>query len=639
MNKTKTALLAKTFYLIVFSVLFEHIILLPAIAQDLCSLTFTQKQYPNREPIIKSPPQNKDTTATGPLTKNQILSEQLSNLLQNHLEDYQSQKGYVDIANKYFNGYLIKAFRFVSSILEPTQFKKLKWREFHGSTQEFYNIQKVFLNEQNEAKKEFIGIKGYMHFAEKFFDGYMTKAFINVSAVFGREMVKKIGWHQFNGTSQEARDVKSELLNSNGNIKSTYIGMQGFALFAEFYFKNDMNKTYRNVLAAIGKKHLKQLKWKSFVGTARDFIGTTKDFDTVYHLVVDENNQIKKEFIGSNGLIDIAKKHYSNNVSTAYSNISAVLDKAMFQKLKWKTFNGHTKEYLMGKNLVKKFESINVFIKAYSGTQGHIRIADELTNGNMNRAYGVISLVLKPYKFKQLNWTQFTGTTEKFNLMQDHLLDKDHNLKEEFIGTNGYVNFADLYTNSQMIRAFTSAIKILGSNEAVRQKLQWKTYLGNSTNTFKMQQKLLKDEESIKQFIEKYKNMNGHIAYANKYLEGNLRLAIESIKYFLNKEEMQQLQWKKFFGYVEQLKLLIEDFNKNYPKKWQGFKNQTRIANKIFNGHLYNTYKNTLDGREYLFGSDADALVKFQKLKWKNLYQHGNFKTKKIARIKKNLQK
>ncbi len=620
MNKNKYTI--KTIYLIGFSLCVYSIS--HAMAQDLCNITFTQ--HKTTKPSVEPPTEltkelttklttqnNNDVVTNQPLTiltKNQILSKKLIVLLQNNIEDYQYNKGYIYIADTYFNGSLLKTYRFVASILEPAQFKQLKWQKIHGSTQKFYNVQKEFVDENGEVKKEFIGIEGYIAFADKFFDGYMIKTFTNISAIFGVKKIQEAGWSIFNGTTQDVYQIRNGILDKNGNVIKDYIGMQGFALFAEFYFNKNMSKTFRNVNVAIGKNNFQNLRWQYFMGA-------TQDFDTIYSLVVDKNDQIRKEVIGPDGLIYIAKEYFGNSVHTAFQNISAVLGNTMFNKLRWKTFNGHVKDYQAVKNLINSFNSTHSFIKEYSDTQGYIRIADKLTYGNMSRAYEVLSLILGLKQFQKLRWKHFEGTTEKWHFIRKQLFDTNNNLKEEFIGTDGHVTFSDLYTNGQMTKAFKTAVNILGSRKEVEQQLKWKEYFGNSTKQLKVQQNIFKDKQSINQFITKHKGIKGYIAYTNKYYEGSLRTARQSVQYFLNKEEIKLLQWKRFSGSTKQLQLLIKDFNKNYPKKWQGINNQDRIANEIFNGYLYKAYRSVIGSRDYLFGFDVNSLSKFKELNWK----------------------
>ncbi len=586
-----------------------------AIAQKLCASVFAQNppstQHEATHPIEQKLNHNNDFGMTyhKATKKSYILSQELSIVLQDNIENYQYQKGYITIADIYFEGNLTKTFRIVSSILGPIQFKKLRWKEFHGTTKDFDNIQKNFLDEYGMVRKEFIGLNGQIHCADKYFNGYMIKTFINISAVFGAKKVKEIGWKFFNGTTKDVRHIQNTLLDTNGHIVKDYIGMSGFALFAEFYFNNNMSKTFRNVKVVIGVNKFKDLKWKIFMGT-------TKDFDTTYNIVVDNDGNIKKEAIGSDGLAHIAKEHFSGSIGATYTNISAVLDKHIFHQLKWTAVNGHTKNYQIIKNVINSFNSVSMFIKKYKDMDGFVHLANQYFNGNLNITYNMVFLILQKKQFKKLAWQYNRANIKNHNLIRENIFDKNGHIREEFIGSKGYSAFADLYTNGYMIRAFIVLTNILGSRKAVEEQLKWKEYLGNTTHKFKIQQKLFKDETHILQFIKQYAGREGHIAYADKYHEGNLRRAKESVQYFLNKEHIQQLKWKKFLGNTEQLKSLINDFKQYYPHRWQGISNQKRIADKIFNGYLHTTYRSVLSAREYLFDSDTNTFINFKALNW-----------------------
>ncbi len=457
-----------------------------------------------------------------------------------------------------------------------------------------------------------MGIDGQVYYAEKYLDGYMIKTFQNVSTVLGIKKIQEMGWKYFVGATEDIKKIRSTILDKNGNIDTNYSGMQGLALYAEFYFDNNITNAFRSVKAIIDKNQFKKLKWKTF-------IGTVKEFDDTYNMVMDEEGQLRQEAIGPHGLAYIAKKHFSGSPQTAYSNIKAVLDRYNFHNLKWRTFNVSIKIYKTVNTFIHSFSSINDFIKEYKGTEGYIRIADKFTGSNMSKAYKIVSSILGVKQFKKLGWIQFDDTTHEWHTIRTKLFDKNGHIRKEFMGTDGHVAFADLYTNSHMVRAFTATYNMLGSRQAVEKKLQWKYYRGNTTKNFKIQRQLFKDEQSIHQFITQYKGRDGHITYTDKYHEGNLNVAIENVKYFLTKKQFEQLQWRRFFGSTEQLKMLLEDFNKHYPSKWKGTDNQKRIANKIFDGYLYTSYRSTLEGRDYLFGSPTNSLIKFKKLKWKSV--------------------
>ncbi len=101
-------------------------------SQNLCSSVFTQN------PAQQQNPEQSQHKITRSITqKTQILPQQLSIILEDNIENYQYQKGYITIADMYFNGNLTKTFRLVSTFLGPSQFKRLKWKEFHGTTHEF----------------------------------------------------------------------------------------------------------------------------------------------------------------------------------------------------------------------------------------------------------------------------------------------------------------------------------------------------------------------------------------------------------------------------------------------------------------------------------------------------------------------
>ena len=51
---------------------------------------------------------------------------------------------------------------------------------------------------------------------------------------------------------------------------------------------------------------------------------------------------------------------------------------------------------------------------------------------------------------KQLGWRMFLGSTEKFRELRSHILNSDGNVKEEYKGMKGYVQFALVYGDKNM---------------------------------------------------------------------------------------------------------------------------------------------------------------------------------------------
>ena len=163
---------------------------------------------------------------------------------------------------------------------------KLVWQGFKGSTKEFRELRSKILDEKGELREEYIGMDGYARFAEdhyarvinknkedEHYAGDMQKAFINVSAVLDKDRLDKLAWQGFNGLTTEYRELRSKILDEEGEPFPEYIGMEGYARFADEYYARvinkdkedehyagDMHKAFKNVSAVLGKAFPLHLK-------------------------------------------------------------------------------------------------------------------------------------------------------------------------------------------------------------------------------------------------------------------------------------------------------------------------------------------------------------------------------------------
>ena len=92
----------------------------------------------------------------------------------------------------------------------------------------------------------------------------MDRIFSRVSKAL-KENFNQLGWQQFRGRVSEFEDVRSWILDEKGNLKKEYIGMEGYVLFSERYYKGDMRKAFINVSAVLDKCSLGNWVGRSFM--------------------------------------------------------------------------------------------------------------------------------------------------------------------------------------------------------------------------------------------------------------------------------------------------------------------------------------------------------------------------------------
>ena len=312
----------------------------------------------------------------------QALKTELISANGNPKKKYTGQGGYLKIADTYFKSNMKKAFDKISSMLTTDIFQKLGWQQFKGKTTGFRKLQNQILDENRNLKEKYIGQEtGYILFADTFYRGDMAKTFTNVSAVLPKAIFQKLGWQQFKGTTAEFRKLQNQILDKNGNLKKKYIGQsKGYLRLADTLYGGDMAKTFTNVSAVLPKAMFQKLGWQQFKGT-------TAEFRKLQNQILNESRNLKEKYIGQEtGYTLFADTFYRGDMAKTFTNVSAVLPKAMFQKLGWKGFQGNTNQFHA---LIIYFRTHQ--FKDYKGTQGQRQVAALIFNKNPRRAYVNVS--------------------------------------------------------------------------------------------------------------------------------------------------------------------------------------------------------------------------------------------------------
>ena len=184
-------------------------------------------------------------------------------------KEYKEMFGYVSFAEKYFEGDMQKTYINVSAVLGGGSrlMKQLDWQTYHGLVSEFNELRDKILNKDGSIREEYKGSDGYALFTEKYCEGDMQKAYINVSAVLGGvlEVRKlKLGWKQFQGTVDQFKELK-ELFESTK--REELRGEKGQSRVAREIFKGNKRRAYDMVSALredlLGSKEaFKKLNWK-----------------------------------------------------------------------------------------------------------------------------------------------------------------------------------------------------------------------------------------------------------------------------------------------------------------------------------------------------------------------------------------
>ena len=321
-------------------------------------------------------------------------------------EEYKGSDAYTLFTEKYFEGDMQKAYENVSAVLGGSSklMKQLGWQAYHGQVSDFNKLREKIFNEDGSIREEYKGSDGYALFAEKYFEGDMQKAYLNVSAVLGggSRLMKQLDWQQYQGQVSDFNKIREKILNEDGSIREEYKGMDGYVKFAKEYFEDNMQKTYLNVSSILGggSRLMKQLDWQSYQGQV-------SDFNKLKEKIINSDSSIKEEYKGRDGYVNFTKKYFEGNMQKAYKNVSAVLGGVREMRrlnIGWKNFQGTVDQF---KDLKDLFESNKR--EELKGERGQLRVAREIFKGNKKRAYDMVSalredLLESAEAFDELDW-------------------------------------------------------------------------------------------------------------------------------------------------------------------------------------------------------------------------------------------
>ena len=312
-------------------------------------------------------------------------------------------------------------------------------------------------------------------------------------------LMKRLGWQKFQGNTKNFRKLRSLILDESGNVREEFVGMEGCARFADQEFSGDMNKTYINISSVLGgssSRLMKRLGWQAF-------LGNTERFRNLRNLILDESGNVREEFVGMEGCARFADQEFSGDMNKTYINISSVLGGAsgrFMKKLGWQVFQGSSEIFRKLRSLVLN-ESGNVR-QEFVGMEGCARFADQEFSGDMFKTYKNISSILggsSSRLMKKLGWQEFNGRTEIFRKLRSLILDENGNVREKFMGMEGYVRFADQEFRGDMFKTYLNISSVLGGAKSeFMQKLDWRVFPGSTEKYHELKNIILDENGNIK---------------------------------------------------------------------------------------------------------------------------------------------
>ena len=395
-------------------------------------------------------------------------------------EKYFGPEGYALYAKNYYKKKMQPTFLNVSAVLSETEFNKLGWQQYQGSVKGFRAERTRILDEKGELKEKYFGPEGYALYAKNYYNEKMQKAFRNVSAVLSETEFNKLDWQTYQGLVEEFRKERTKILDEKGELKEKYIAPEGYALYAEDRYAEDMNKAFQNVSAVLSKTEFKKLGWQAYQGSVEEFRAERAR-------ILDEKGVLKEKYIGPEGYALYAKDYYTGDMNKAFKNVSAVLSKMEFNKLGWQQYMGSVKEFRAER--VRILDEKGELKEKYIGPEGYALYAKNYYNEKMQKAFKNVSAVLSETEFNKLDWQTYQGLVEEFRKERTKILDEKGELKEKYIGPEGYALYTKDYYNEKMQLAFQNVSTVLGGAANMKELgLGWKVFKGSADEFHKLVQ-------------------------------------------------------------------------------------------------------------------------------------------------------
>ena len=498
------------------------------------------------------------------------------------IKSYKGQEGYLRFVEELSNSDGMNyVFNLVSKILNKNQMKELGWQQYQGSLSEYRKLRAKILDRNGRLRPEYIGMEGYALFAEQEFSGEMQKTYVNVSAILDTKQMKELGWQAYLGRVSEYRELRAKILDQNGELRPEYIGMEGYALFAEQEFSGEMLKTYVNVSAILNKKQMKVLGWQGYQGRV-------SEYRKLRAKILDRDGVVRPEYRGMEGYALFAEREFSGEMQKTYINVSAVLDKKQMKELGWQAYHGRVPEYR--KLRAKILDQNGVVRPEYIGMEGYALFAEREFSGDMLKTYRNVSAVLGTKQMKELGWQAYHGSLPEYRKLRAKILDQNGRLRPEYIGMEGYALFAEREFSGDMLKTYNNVSAILDTKQM--KELDWQQYQGSLSEYRKLRTKILDQNGGLR---PEYRGMEGYALFAEQEFSGDMKKTYANVSAILNKNQMKELDWQAYHGRVPEYRKLrtkILDQKGKLRPEYIGMEGYVLFAEREFSGEMQKTYVN-----------------------------------------------
>ena len=265
----------------------------------------------------------------------------------------------------------------------------------------------------------------------------------------------------------------------------------------------------------------------------------TLNTDEVQSVFSDPANYNK--YKGQEGyLLFVQKTPNSDSMNYIFKMVSKALGEN-FKELGWQEFHGSELEF---RSLREKIlDESGKPKEKYMGQEGYALFAKDHYGGAMSKAFMNVSSVLSESEFKELGWQGFIGSEIEFHELRRKILDESGNLREKYIGQEGYALFAKDHYGGAMSKAFKNISSVLNKSEF--KELGWQGFSGSELEFHESRGKILDEKGKPK---EKYIGQEGYALFAKDHYDRAMKKAFINVSAVLSESEFKELGWQEFHG-------------------------------------------------------------------------------------------
>ena len=271
----------------------------------------------------------------------------------------------------------------------------------------------------------------------------------------------------------------------------------------------------------------------------------------------------------------------------------------------------------------------------YKGQEGYLLFVQKTPNSDsMDYILKMVSKALGE-NFKDLSWQEFHGSELEFHESRGKILDESGNLREKYIGQEGYALFAKDHYDRDMLKAFKNVSSVLSESEF--KELGWQAFNGSADEFHESRGKILDESGKPR---EKYIGQEGYALFAKDHYKGDMLKAFMNVSSVLNESEFKELGWQAFHGSeleFHELREKILDESGKLREKYIGQEGYALFAKDHYKGAMLKAFVNVSSvlsesqfkelGWQAFNGSE----VEFHELRGKILDESGKLREKYIG--------